>query len=396
MGQGSPLLTRLLAARPDFPVRLEQIITPDRTFDIFRAIADTYAPTLTACHTRGPVLHRLLLDPLPGDDSTGNIRFERNYLHTGAAVALLGGSLPVPVWSVAHLDNISFLTHAYQDGRYPLTPYCQSRQTPGARPAVALALDQPYTAARICARGTLVTVPGPAHAIEPLHFFETSEDGLPLATRICYATAAVWDHASDMIYGAIDNAACCTALVLACLAVRPYDLQVMAVFPDEEEGVVDVGPQTFARATCRLIQRTPPAQIPDLMVVSDIQDLDLDPQTDPRSPRTFGHGAALEAFTSRTRGAVTPPYLLSAMRELIQEMSYWDIKVRETGRYLNRSDDVSLLMGTPNVALLGCPGAFTHFQESPRVHLADVMHLAKALAVLWMVGQEPTWRACFT
>lgn len=396
MGLHLPLLNRLLATEPDFLARLEAVITPRRTFGTFKALADTYAPTLAACHTRGPVLHRLLSQPWPGDDGTQEIRFERNYLATGAAVAILGGSLQVPVWSAAHLDNISFLTGIYQKGGYPLTPFCQSRQTPGARPAVALAMDEPYAAARICARGTLKTTPGPANAIEPNHFFETDAVELPLATRVCYATDAVWDQASDIIYGAIDNAACCTALVLACLAVRSYQPRVMVVFPDEEEGVVDVGPQTFARATLRLIQRTPPEQIPDLVVVSDIQDLDFDPHVDPRAPDAFGHGASMEAFTSRTRGAVTPPCLLLALRKLVGELSHVGIKVRETGRYLNRSDDVSLVMATPNVAHIGCPGAFTHFQEVPRTHVADIMHLAKALATLWMVAQDSEWRALFT
>ncbi len=393
--QSLPLLDALQVQAPDFRSRLDQVITASRTFDVFRTLADTYAPTLTACHTRGPILHRLLSDFEQEDGQTEAIRFTTNHLQTGTSVVALGESFQAPVWSVAHLDNISFLTGPYRDGRYPVTPYCQSRQNPGERSAVALDLAEPYAPAHICARGTLITEPTAASTSEPCHFFVTETDDLPLATRVCYATAAQWDHDTDMVYGAIDNAACCTALVLACMAVSCYRPSVLVIFADEEEGVVEAGPPTFARATARLVQRTLPTHMPDLIVVSDIQDLDFDSTVDPRSPHTFGHGAAMEAFTSRTRGAVTPPYLLSALRTLNREMADWGIKVREMGRYLNRSDDVSMLMATPNIAHIGCPGAFTHFQDTPRVHMADIMHLAKTLAILWMVAQEPAWRTSF-
>ncbi len=395
MSSNCPLLAHLLPEHPDIRSRLSQVITPERTFNVFKTIADTYAPTLTACQTRGPVLRKLFSEFLRQEDNVGKVRFESNYLGTGAVVLALGDSVQAPVWSVAHLDNISFLTGNYQNGRYPVTPYCQSRQNPGQRPAVALALDAPNTPARICAKGTLVTAPGPANSLEPFHFFETPMSELPLATRVCYATEATWDTDTGMVYGAIDNAACCTALVLATMVVGALEPNVLVIFPDEEEGVVDVGPQTFSRAATRLVQRTSPQHLPDLVIVSDIQDLEFEPSVDPRSPQTFGHGASMEAFTSRTRGAVTPPYLLSALRQIVGILSEWDIHVREMGRYLNRSDDVSMLKATPNIAHIGCPGAFTHFQETPRVHVEDMMHLAKTLAVLWLVAQSPDWRASF-
>ena len=169
----------------------------------------------------------------------------------------------------------------------------------------------------------------------------------------------------------------------------------MVLWPDEEEGVVDTGPPSFSRAAMRLVHRTPPQMWPHLVTVSDIQDLTIANGVDTQDPGSYGHGASMEGYASRTRGAVTPPRLLDAMRVLVQGMEHWDVSVRETGRYVNRSDDVSLVMATPNVAFLSCPGAFSHFQETPRASILDIMHLAKALAITWMAAQDRDWTARF-
>lgn len=395
MGQTVSFIDSLLARVPEFPQRLHSIISPDRTFEVFRCIADTYAPTLSACHTRGPVLDSLLAAAGQEGLFAEPIPFAGNYLQAGTSAAFLGEPAETSIWSVAHLDIISYLTGIPQAEGYPLTPFCQSRQNPGQRPGVALDLCDPEVPVRVYARGPLMTghvLPG---KIEPQHFFQTDVPDLPLATRICYESEAVWDPNTDMLYGCIDNAACCAALVLACIAVRPYRPNIMVIWADEEEGVVDVGPPAFARGAARLLHRMEPAQLPDLVLVSDIQELSFDEDADLDDAATFGQGAAMEAFASRTRGAVTPPRLLQAMRGLLREMETLDVRVRETGRYLNRSDDAALVMATPNIAFLGCPGAFTHFQETPRASLRDIMHLAKALAIVWMVAQDPAWSSQF-
>ena len=56
----TPGLMDLLASLPEFRNRLDSIVTESRAFDVFRRIADTYAPTLTVSHTRAPVLKRIL------------------------------------------------------------------------------------------------------------------------------------------------------------------------------------------------------------------------------------------------------------------------------------------------------------------------------------------------
>lgn len=388
-------LANLLASLPEFRGRLDSIVTETRAFDVFHRIADTYAPTLTVSHTRAPVLKRILDEAVQEGLYADEVDFTPSRQGTGVAVARLGSSPRSPVWSVAHLDNISFLTGPGQHGAYPLTPFCQSRLTPGERPAVALDLADPEQPARIVATGHIATAERSPGSLEPEHRFVTDCADLPLATRVCFASTAEWDRTTGMVYGCIDNAACASAQLLAALVVRPYRPNVSILWTDEEEGVVDMGPPTFARAASRLVLRTRPDHMPDLVFVSDIQDLDFAADVDVDIPANFGRGAAMEAFTSRTRGTATPPRLLAAMRNLFAEMENIGVRVLEQGRYLNRNDDVAMTMATPNIVHLCCPGAFTHFQGMPRVHVADIVHMAKALACLWMVAQSADWRATF-
>ena len=389
-------LANLLASLPEFRDRLDSIVTENRAFDVFRRIADTYAPTLTVSHTRAPVLKRILDEAVQEGLYADEVDFTPSCQGTGVAVARLGSSPRSPVWSVAHLDNISFLTGPGQHCTYPLTPFCQSRLTPGERPAVALDLTNPEQPARIVAIGHIATTERSPGSLEPEHRFVTDCADLPLATRVCFASTAEWDRTTGMVYGCIDNAACASAQLLAALVVRPYRPNVNILWTDEEEGVVDMGPPTFARAASRLVLRTRPDHMPDLVFVSDIQDLDFAADVDVDMPANFGRGAAMEAFTSRTRGTATPPRLLGAMRNLFAEMENIGVRVLEQGRYLNRNDDVAMTLATPNIVHLCCPGAFTHFQGMPRVHVADIVHMAKALACLWMVAQSADWRSTFT
>lgn len=379
-----------------FVRRMHNLVTPERAFDVFRQLADTYAPSLTTRHTRAPVLAALFQSAQEEGLYENAVEFEVNYLQTGVAAAKLGPPNEAKIWSISHLDNISYLTENREGDGYPLTPFCQSRQNPGSRPGVALSFDSKNGQASIIANGELVTGNRSAGGLEPAHFFKTEVRDLPLATRVCYATAAEWDRNTNMLWGCIDNAACCTAQMLATLVVAPYKPSVLVLWPDEEEGVVDTGPPSFSRAAMRLVHRTSPGMWPQLVTVSDIQDLVIAEGVDTDDPDSYGHGASMEAYASRTRGAVTPPRLLSAMRDLAKGMKEIGVIVRETGRYVNRSDDVSLVLASPNVAFLSCPGAYSHFQETPRASILDIMHLAKALAITWMAAQDPTWTARFS
>ena len=73
------------------------------------------------------------------------------------------------------------------------------------------------------------------------------------------------------------------------------------------------------------------------------------------------------------------------MADVIAEFG---VRVQESNNaYSSRSDDVSVMMRTPNVLLLGYPGFNRHFDRGlPRAHLDDVVNLAKAVVYASVLG----------
>lgn len=83
--------------------------------------------SLTVSYTRANVL-RETVDAARTDGICGaNFTLDTNYLATGNVALLIGQKQRKPIWSMAHLDNISFLTGTYKNGCYPLTPFCEAR-----------------------------------------------------------------------------------------------------------------------------------------------------------------------------------------------------------------------------------------------------------------------------
>ena len=64
----------------------------------------------------------------------------------------------------------------------------------------------------------------------------------------------------------------------------------------------------------------------------------------------------------------------------------------ENQSYVSRSDCVSAMMATQNVVLMGFPGAYSHFDKTPRAHIDDLVSLSKSLAVLIATAQSSDWR----
>jgi hypothetical protein len=64
------------------------------------------------------------------------------------------------------------------------------------------------------------------------------------------------------------------------------------------------------------------------------------------------------------------------------------VRVQESNNaYSSRSDDVSVMMRTPNVLLFGYPGFNRHFDRGlPRAHLDDVVTLAKVVIYASVLG----------
>ena len=180
----------------------------------------------------------------------------------------------------------------------------------------------------------------------------------------------------------MDNAGGVAALAVAAPVLAQAGVEALIALPDEEEGPPGAGSQMMGRGGSRIVSLLPP---PDLAVIADVQQAGGDPDADTHAgvenSTRLGAGAVLAEFSSLARGAVTPPHLYALARQLTDVMGQAGVRVQESNNaYISRSDDVGVLLKTPNILLLGFPGFNRHFDLGPpRANLHDVVHLAKAL-----------------
>ena len=190
--------------------------------------------------------------------------------------------------------------------------------------------------------------------------------------------------------GLMDNAGGVAALAVAAPVLAEAGVEAMLAFPDEEEGPVGAGNQTMCRGSSRIAGLLPP---PKLAIVADVQQGGGDPDADTRggveNATRLGAGAVLSEFSSLARGAVTPFGLYGLARRMADVIAGFGVRVQESNNaYSSRSDDVSVMMRTPNVLLLGYPGFNRHFDRGlPRAHLGDVTNLAKAVVYASVLGE---------
>lgn len=387
----SEFIAKELGQYPDLMSRISSIITPHRAFAVFKQIADCYAPSLTVRYTRGPLVEALM-SGAQDEGRAGPFVYHRNYLSTGNVGLELGAQSRKPVWAMAHLDIISFLTGEYHGGRYELTPFCSIRNRPGSRDALALVFDAEQGVMRPAATGRLVIEEGEQRAL----YFETDRRDLLPGTRVVYATDAEWDEASGLVYGCIDNAASCASLLLAAMVLSLYKVEALLILTDEEEGPVTLGNQAFSRGSARLLHRVTPDQLPDLITISDIHEDIVNLAEGSLNVERFhqqaGQGALFGSHAFHAAGGVTPPSLLHFQHALSRYLQGHGIRLRSNTGFISRSDCVSAMMATPHIALLGFPGAFSHFADLPRAHIDDIVDLAKVLVVYILLAQSPAWR----
>lgn len=383
MEQASEMLTALTARHPGLFDRLEEIVTERAAFDLFRRLSDNYSPTLTVSRVQGALVERMVQE---GAGTRSPLRVERNLRGSGSVGVRVGDGIP-RLWLSAHLDICSYLTGAWNGQGYDLTPFCMHRASPGRRAAVALAPPAGEGALERLAEGVMVT--DEAGRV----VFESERRDLPRWTRVVHHLPATWDEESGEIRGFIDNQGGSAALLLAARALSHFDATVQVVLNDEEEGPVDRGNQGFSRAMRRLLHRTPLDALPDMAIVTDSHQQEKAMARG--EPGAFGQGATFSGASSATRGAVTPPHLLAFTRDLAAALDDHGIALRENGEYVSRSDDVSLLAVTPNIQIIGFPGAYAHFEKPPIAHVRDVVMLARTLAVYVLVAQEPAWQAVY-
>lgn len=358
--------------------RMEEEVTAVAYFTLFKQLSDNYSPTLTVSRVQGPLVESLLAD--------SNVKVDHNLRKSGT-IGLTIGQEPAPLWLSGHADICSYLTGPWNGSGYPLTPFCMPRARPGGRPAMALDVPEGNGRLTYLAEGEMITTK------DGQTIFVTEESDLPLWTRVVYHLEATWDQASDKIHGYIDNQATCAALILAARVLSHYDVNVLLLLNDEEEGPVDKGNQGFSRAMQRLLHRTPLDKLPEMVIVSDGH---VPPGVDPdNDPSGFGQGALFGGLSSLARGAVVPPQLVHFTRKLAPQLAIHGIKLTENSGYIGRSDDISAMQYTQNVLLIGFAGTSSHFDLIPTIHCSDLVNLTKTFIVYTLIAQDAEWRATY-
>lgn len=346
-------------------------ITGERMARYLKAIADMPAPSTAASAMRGPVLRELL----EADGVLGKrLTLDTNYSNTGSTVLLTGkASDPKPLWYFAHLDTISYLAGPSDEERQPLIPFCYHLTDEGRRDALCYRFDLRSFRYVVVADGFLESEAGKSYfrPANPSFRLASGDRVVPVAP----CTAGADGHWT----GHFDNAGGVAALAVAAPVLSDAGFDAMLAFPDEEEGPHGSGNQVIGRGGSRIIDRLPP---PDLAVIADMQQAGdgSSPDATDNTVR-LGKGAVLNEFSSLGRGAVTPPHLFGLARHLVRLIDKRNVKVQEPqNSYTSRSDDVSVMLKTPNILLLGFPGLDRHFDTGlPRANLEDIVDLSKAL-----------------
>lgn len=366
---------------PNLWEKLDEIVTGEAYFEIFKQLSDNYSPTLTVSRVQGPLVKSLMAQNV-GQGSSVKVD---SSLRRSGTIGITVGSEPAPVWLTGHADICSYLTRSYDGTGYSLTPFCMTRAAPGRRAAVAVGSPVNGQPLERLAEGEMVTLENGDTV------FETAVATLPQWTRVVYDISASWNQDNDELYGYIDNQGTCAALVLAAQVLSHYPVNVLLLLNDEEEGPVDKGNQGFSRAMLRLLNRTPLDQLPEGVFNSDVNQQEL--LIDAGQPSQFGDGALFSGMSSGTRGAVVPPQLVDFAREMTGELANHNIHLTENRSYVSRSDDISAMQFTQSVMLFGFAGTSSHFDKTPTMRCDDLVNLTKTLVVYALVAQDVDWRA---
>jgi hypothetical protein len=379
MGDAMNLEAALSALRP----RVDRYVTSDRVRRYLSALVDAPAPSTAAGAMRVPVLNRLLA--ADGAFDTGRLRLDPDFGGVGSPVIFTGdGGIDKPFWAFAHLDTISYLVQPDQGGRVPLVPYCVHLMHDGECPANAYRYDFESNRYRVVAEGRIESSAG-----SPFFRAITQDVELRPGDRIAPLSSFNDLGQGGLFTGLMDNAGGVAALAVAAPVLAEAGVEAMLAFPDEEEGPVGAGNQTMCRGSSRIASLLPP---PKLAIIADVQQGGGDPGADTRggveNSTRLGGGAVLSEFSSLARGAVTPLGLYGLAWRMADVIAGFGVRVQESNNaYSSRSDDVSVMMRTPNVLLLGYPGFNRHFDRGlPRAHLDDVVNLAKAVVYASVLG----------
>lgn len=368
-------LNSLAASVAELQSSVDSHITSDRVLRYLSAFANTPAPSTAASAMRGPVLRDLL--QTDGVRFGARIALDSNFGNTGSTVITTGsGDDARRLWYFAHLDTISYLVQPRERDRYPLVPFCYHLTQDGIRSARAYRYELASRIYAVCAEGELISEAG-------FPYFRSRDDKTPLRPGDRVVPVAKCRSTADGHFiGHIDNAGGVAALAVAAAVLAEAGVEAMLAFPDEEEGPMGSGSQMMGRGGSRIVGPLPP---PDLAIIADVQQAGGAPHAAVHKGQLnntrLAQGAVLSEFSSLARGAVTPPHLYALARFWSDRLVEVGVKVQESNNaYTSRSDDVSVLLKTPNILLLGFPGFNRHFDNAePSANLFDIVDLAKAL-----------------
>jgi putative aminopeptidase FrvX len=368
----TPSVSRTAAHLSVLQPLVDSHITVDRIRRYVASISSVAPPSTTASFVRGPILRELLRET-----KADNLHFRLNYEKTGNCIILTGTkNIRKKLWYIAHLDTVSYLVQPKQQSLYPLVPFCHHMIQNGKRFALAYRYMPSHSRYEIVARGYLES--------EDSHPFFRPENGdldLKPGDRIVFSTSYQEDRSTGNFTAHVDNAGGVAALLAAAPVLAAAKVEALLAFPDEEEGPTGSGNQMIGRGSARMLHLLP---VPELVVVSDVQQTGVDRPSNPLGGEVgtkLGAGAVLSEFSSLTRGAVTPPHLYALAVEFVTVLQEVGVKVQISNNlYTSRSDDVSMMLKTPNVLLLGFPGFNRHFDlGEPTANICDLVNLAKAI-----------------
>jgi hypothetical protein len=360
-----PSLTRAVAQLSVLQPLVDSHITVERIRRYVGSISSVASPSTAASALRGPILRKLLQETKAFEN--GNLHFHLNFEKTGNSIIFTGKkNIRKKLWYIAHLDTVSYLIQPRQGSRYPLVPFCHHMIENGKRFAVAYRFVPSNSRYEIVARGCLES--------EDSHPFFRPESGvldLKPGDRIVFSTSYREDRLTGNITADIDNAGGVAALLAAAPLLAAAKVEALIAFPDEEEGPPGSGNQMIGRGSTRILNLLP---VPELVVVSDVQQTGGD-------VAKLGEGAISSEFSSLARGAVTPPHLYALAAEFVAALQEVGVKIQLSNNlYTSRSDDVSVMLKTPNILLLGFPGFNRHFDlGEPTANIYDLVNLAKSM-----------------
>lgn len=344
---------------------LNDLITADFAFKLFKLIADTPSPSQTLQYGRGPVIQQLLLEC---SENYYEDRYQNNFKHTGNDVVVFGDDPQIIFF--AHADEISYLVGEtdQRSENIPLIPFCKHKAS-SEHPAKCLHFD--YTEQKMveAATGTIFTktIDG-----QPQPFFHIITGKVEPGDRVIFAYDLTLQ--GDLIYGKHDNAAgvMVSLLALTALAKLQPEQSAWFVFTDEEEGLPD-GNSMFGRGTRRFLRQI---DLPANTLVVNIDGQDYPPDSIPSL-------ALLAEKESNCKGAVTTPDLYTSFKAFAKLISEPGMSISENTGYVSRSDASIAMEYFRNILLLGYPSVNAHFNEGiPCTSLNALVSLAKVIVLL--------------